>query len=162
MLRKYNSSGVIDLNFAQNGTYTYRFQGLSAQDYKSSVVNLDEDGKIVIGGRVFMNYFDSNNVYVPPTNGFSSIRINQGALNNELFDLDEDVTIFPNPVTDILSLICKDEIKEIKIFDMQKKLILLTNKLNNNNLNLSGLDAGLYIVEIRTDNNTSIKKIIKK
>lgn len=109
-----------------------------------------------------MNYFDSNNVYVPPTNGFSSIRINQGALNNELFDLDEDVTIFPNPVTDILSLICKDEIKEIKVFDMQKKLILFTNKLNNNNLNLSGLDAGLYIVEIRTENNTSIKKIIKK
>lgn len=162
MLKKFDSSGNVDTSFAQNGIYTYSFPGLSARDYQSSVVNLEEDGKIVIGGYVYRDYFDANNVYVSPKFGLGSIRIEQGALNNNLFHSDNEIEIFPNPVTDILSLICKDEIKEIKIFDMQKKLILFTNKLNNNNLNLSGLDAGLYIVEIRTDNNTSFKKIIKK
>ncbi|WP_396160474.1 T9SS type A sorting domain-containing protein [Flavobacterium sp.] len=162
MLKKFNSSGNVDTSFAQNGIYTYSFPGLSVKDYQSSVVNLEEDGKIVVGGYVFRNYYNANNVVIGPFYGLSSIRIEQGVLNNESFDLDENITIFPNPVTDNLNVICKEEIKEIKIFDLQNKLILKTNKFDNNSLDVRKLDAGLYIVVISTDSNTYFKKCIKK
>ncbi|WP_396160473.1 T9SS type A sorting domain-containing protein [Flavobacterium sp.] len=162
ILKKFNPSGNLDISFAQNGTFTYSFPALLYKDNQSSVVNLEEDGKIVVGGYVYRNYYDANNVVVGPFYGLSSIRIEQGILNNESFDLDKEVEIFPNPVTDNLNIICKEEIKEIKIFDMQNKLIVLTNKVENNSLNLGKLDSGVYIVVISTESNTYYKKCIKK
>lgn len=162
MLKKFNSSGTVDTSFAQNGVYTYSFPGLVARDYQSTVVNLEEDGKIVIGGYVYRDYLDTNNVYISPKYGLGSIRIGQGTLTNDSFNLDEDITVFPNPVTDILNLICKDEIKEIKIFDLQNKVISIKNKVSNNSIDLNELQAGLYVVQIRTDNTTTFKKFIKK
>ena len=161
MLKKFDSSGNVDTSFAQNGSYTYSFPAVLFKDNQSSVVNLEEDGKIVVGGYVFRNYYDVNNVVVGPFYGLGSIRIEQGVLNNDSFDLDKNVTIFPNPVTDNLNVICKEEIKEIKIFDMQSKLILNANKVDNNSLDVSNLDAGLYIVAISTENNTYFKKCVK-
>jgi uncharacterized delta-60 repeat protein len=161
MLKKFNSSGNAVTSFAQNGIFKYYFPGLSERDFQCPVVNLEEDGKIVIGGYVFRNYFDLNNNYVSPRYGLSSIRIVQGALNNESFNLNEKATIFPNPVTDNLKVICNEEIKEIKIFDMQNKLILNTNKVENNSIDVTKLDAGIYMVVISTEMNTYIKKCIK-
>lgn len=162
MLKKFNSSGNVDTSFAQNGVYTYSFPGLVARDYQSSVVNLEDDGKIVIGGYVFRDYFDANNIYISPRFGLGSIRIGQGTLNSDSFNLHKNITIFPNPVTDILNLICKDEIKEIKIFDLQNKLLLMKNKVINNSIDLNELQSGLYVAEIRTDKSTTFKKFIKK
>lgn len=162
MLKKFNPAGNVDTSFAQNGTFTYSFPALLYKDNLSSVVNLEEDGKIVVGGYVFRNYYDTNNVVVGPFYGLSSIRIEQGALSNNSFNLEEDVTLFPNPVTDYLNIICKGEIKEIKIFDLQNKLILKTNKVNNNSLDVRKLDAGLYILVISEESNTYYKKCIKK
>lgn len=162
MLKKLNPSGNADTSFAQNGTYTYSLPGVIYKDNQSSVVNLEDDGKIVIGGYVHRDYLDANNVYVSPQYGLSSIRIEQGVLSNESFDLHDKTTIFPNPVTDNLNIISKEEIKEIKIFDLQNKLILLTNKVNNNSLDLGKIEDGLYIIVISTDNNTYFKKFIKK
>lgn len=161
MLKKFDSSGNVDTSFAQNGIFSMYFPGLSNRDYQSPVVNLEEDGKIVIGGYVFRNYFDENNNYVSPRYGLSSIRIVQGTLNNESFNLNEKATIFPNPVTENLKVICNEEIKEIKIFDMQNKLILNTNKVDNNSIDVTKLDAGIYLVVISTDNTTYYKKCIK-
>ena len=97
MLKKFDSSGNVDTSFAQNGIYTYSLPSLTSRDFQSSVVNLEEDGKIVIGGYGFRNYYDSNNVYVSSRHGLTSIRIEQGVLNNDSFDIENDVTIFPNP-----------------------------------------------------------------
>jgi len=162
MLKKFDSSGNVDTGFAQNGSYTYSLPSLTSSDYQSSVVNLEEDGKIIIGGYAFRNYYDANNVVVGPFYGLTSIRIEQGVLNNDSFNLDEEVAIFPNPVSDNLNVICKEEIKEIKIFDMQNKLILSTTKVDNNGLDVRKLNAGLYIVVISTEGNTYYKKCIKK
>ena len=162
MLKKFNPAGNVDTSFAQNGTFAYSFPAILYKDNLSSVVNLEEDGKIVVGGYVFRNYYDTNNVLVGPFYGLSSIRIEQGALSNNSFNLEEDVTIFPNPVTDNLNIICKGEIKEIKIFDLQNKLILKTNKVYNNSLDVRKLDAGLYILVISEESNTYYKKCIKK
>ena len=41
---------------------------------------------------------------------------------------------------------------------MQNKLILKANKIDNNSLDVSKLDVGLYIVVISTENNTYFKK----
>lgn len=162
LLKKFDPSGNVVTSFAQNGIYSYSLPALLARDFQSSVVNLDEDGKIVIGGYGHRDYLNSNNVYVSPRYGLTSIRIGDSTLNNDTFDLENPVEIFPNPVTDKLNIICKEEIKEIKIVDMQNKLILKANKFDNNSLDVSKLNSGLYLVVISTDSSTYFKKCIKK
>jgi hypothetical protein len=57
----------------------------------------------------------------------------------------KSVTVFPNPTTGFLNLETKLTDFEVKIFDSMGKLILIDNK---NELNLSSLKSGLYIIEI--------------
>lgn len=162
MLKKFDASGNVDTNFAQNGSYTYSLPSLTSRDFQSSVVNLEEDDKIVIGGYAFRNYYDANNVVVGPYYGLTSIRIEQGILNNELFDLDREAEIYPNPVKDILKINILDEIKEISIYDFSSREILKNYDIKNKSINLENLSPGLYNILIKTDKRTYIKKVLKK
>lgn len=69
------------------------------------------------------------------------------------------IEIFPNPVSDILNIKTKDDIKVIEVYDISgKKLITTTDKV----LNVHSLPKGSYVVKIITDKETTVKKFIKK
>ncbi len=81
-------------------------------------------------------------------------------LNTEKFGL----TIYPNPITDILNFNLPDNFSDfkVKIFDINGKLLLETS--NNNSVNVSALQNGLYFVFLENSNNfqTFTRKFIKK
>lgn len=75
-------------------------------------------------------------------------------------------TIFPNPVTDVVTITNSENIgiEQIKVFDISGKTIKLLNFHNENKvqLNLGDFVAGMYLLHIKTNAGTAIKKVVKK
>jgi hypothetical protein len=61
----------------------------------------------------------------------------------------EDLKIYPNPTQDWLIIELKEnEIKNIKITDMSGKIVLQQYDLINNQLNISHLTSGIYVLTV--------------
>lgn len=73
------------------------------------------------------------------------------------------VSAYPNPVIDQLNISSKQNIQEVRIFNVNGQLVLNT-KVNNNatSVNVSSLKTGVYIAQITTDKGTETIKVIKK
>ena len=85
--------------------------------------------------------------------------------NTGLADLtsENQVSIYPNPSATEFNITSKQEILEIEILDLAGKLIV--SKANIHSVNYktdSNLNNGIYLVKIKTENGTSIHKIVKK
>ncbi len=70
-----------------------------------------------------------------------------------------DFKIYPNPSSEYLNF--NQKIESIKVFDIQGKLVL-NKKINSNNLNVSELKNGVYILEAFSENKKISQKFIKK
>ncbi|WP_228442045.1 T9SS type A sorting domain-containing protein [Chryseobacterium nematophagum] len=75
-----------------------------------------------------------------------------------------DVTIYPNPVKNMMTISSKKEhLKSYKIFDESGKLILSSSlKGNKQNVNLSSIKSGHYVVSVETEKQTINTKLIKE
>ena len=74
--------------------------------------------------------------------------------------------VFPNPVTDVVTITNSESIgiEQIEIFDISGKTIKSLN-LNNENeaqLNLGDFASGMYLLHIKTNEGTAVKKVVKK
>ena len=71
---------------------------------------------------------------------------------------------FPNPFADQLTLEFNDHSNyEIKVFDLVGKELLVLNVLGSSHvLSTSQLPAGVYIIQVRSEDRTGIQKLIKK
>lgn len=81
--------------------------------------------------------------------------------NNTMEVVNDDIVLYPNPVTDLITIKTTDksEIKTISIIDMNGRVVYLNN-IRNNIADLSFLERGSYIV-ILDDDKTKTFKIIK-
>lgn len=75
-------------------------------------------------------------------------------------------TIFPNPITDFVTITNSDNIgvKQIEVFEISGKIVK-TQTFNNENevqLSLADLVSGTYLMHIKTNVGTAIEKVIKK
>ncbi len=77
---------------------------------------------------------------------------------------DEDLEIFPNPVSDVLNIKSKDgTIDQVNVFNMQGNLVLsATVTGNEEQINMSGLKEGSYIIELKGENKNARFIVIKK
>ncbi len=74
----------------------------------------------------------------------------------------ENLKLYPNPVTDILNLSLPNEtLEHIKIIDSTGKMVFEQSN-NLQQLNVSNLATGMYLLQIKTSNGAISKKIIKK
>jgi len=72
------------------------------------------------------------------------------------------ISIYPNPVKDILSFQSNSPIKMVSIYNTLGAVVLSAKALNNNNLNVSNLTSGIYMIKIQTDNGIETIKMIKE
>lgn len=72
-------------------------------------------------------------------------------------------TIYPNPVKDVLQIKGQniDTIETIKIFDISGKLVI-EEKKDINQLDVSNLSSGLFILKVETNKRIFTQKIIKE
>jgi hypothetical protein len=75
----------------------------------------------------------------------------------------ERISIYPNPVKDLLRIdnTSTTEITSIKLYDVLGRLVL-TEKENVDQIDVSHLDSGIQFIDIETEQGTVIKKIIKE
>ena len=82
-------------------------------------------------------------------------------LSNETFTINNGIIVYPNPTNGILNINSNNNIiKNIIIYDLLGKVVL--EKSNNfEQLNISNLTNGLYLLKITRENEIFIMKIIK-
>lgn len=125
---------------------------------------------IIGGGLSFMNA-NTAGEFVPSQNENGSFSDGVFTISGEctggLLRLDEkelasNISLYPNPVQDVLNIQLKGglQIENATMFDLLGKTVSVNVK--NNKVNTSSLNAGVYILQIETNEGTLTKRIIKK
>ncbi|MES2865134.1 MAG: PA domain-containing protein [Bacteroidota bacterium] len=85
-------------------------------------------------------------------------------LSNEAFVNNKNVSIYPNPVKDVLNINVKDFSSEVsvKIIDINGREVYSqkVDNINTNAVNLSNLSAGVYVLKLQGENLNYSEKII--
>ena len=167
-------SGVFNYENTLNGKY----------NYLRTIVNSDtgETVEIRVGfnGSQWLLYVDNdmtdfgfynNNIpdsMLPPNTGwivencdFGTMIISGGySLNIANNEIDNNITIYPNPIKDILHINSTTNIKGATIYNLLGKKILSSNIKE---IDLSNIESGMYIITVTTiDNKVVSKKVWKK
>lgn len=80
-------------------------------------------------------------------------------------DLHDDLIIYPNPTTDILSVYAEEDIiVKIDIYDVSSSLIRSAESIQNpkGNIDIRELETGLYIVVVYLEDRRMIRKLFVK
>lgn len=80
---------------------------------------------------------------------------------NQNFQAINTIAIYPNPVKDKLIITSSEKIKLIEVFDVFGRLIE-TYKNENPSIDFSSKKSGVYFLKTHTENDFSIKKVIKE
>ena len=78
-----------------------------------------------------------------------------GVNNNSL----QQISLYPNPVIDVLVIETQLPIKTIKVYNLQGKLVKEIS--SNKKIDVSGLATGMYFIKIESDDNSVTKKFVK-
>ena len=140
------------------------FLGFGALCFGQSVIQSVNSGS-VIGTNSIVSVGE---IIVTPqnnqqsTSGILGVLIQNGQLSTSEFNLQENITIFPNPTAATLhfntSLNLNNEV--VNIYDINGKLNL-TTKITNNSIDLQNLTLGVYIINFENKQYSTFK-IIKK
>jgi len=89
---------------------------------------------------------------------YDALAVNE-AIKNKL-----QVSVYPNPANENLfvALDSKTKTAQITISDLSGKTIINTNLLNQNNIDISGLKVGMYMLTVSTENGSETVKFIKQ
>ena len=70
------------------------------------------------------------------------------------------VTVFPNPTSDLVYIHSENEITSIQLVDLSGQLLI--DNQHNTVLKLSDLPIGIYLLTVNTDQGTITKRVVKK
>jgi len=76
----------------------------------------------------------------------------------------KDVALSPNPVKNLFTLRGMTKIKSVEVYDVSGKLVKQfdADSLSKNTFDVSRLKSGNYVVQIKTENDSFSKKLIKQ
>lgn len=85
--------------------------------------------------------------------------------NNAILSVESNTlsvfSLYPNPAKNVITLNSVNEIIQVSIFNILGKQVLHTTKLIDNQIAISNLEAGIYLVKVQDVNNhTGIKKLV--
>ena len=100
----------------------------------------------------------NNELYIAESGANRIVKISLNTLANPVFE-NPSVSISPNPVQNMLYINTLDQVREVTVYNLLGKTVLTA--ASNNNLDLSHLTNGIYIVNIITDKGSSSHKLTK-
>jgi hypothetical protein len=76
----------------------------------------------------------------------------------------KDISVYPNPARNMLHVECTDHsAQQVKLINLVGRTVLHETNVNGTHkLDISGLENGIYLLQIESDNQTVTKKIIKQ
>ncbi|WP_445733424.1 T9SS type A sorting domain-containing protein [Mariniflexile sp.] len=132
--------------------------GGTQSDFITSIIQTTDDGYITIGETSSDDSGAGDTIgghdfwivkFEPETLGINSPTI-EGFVS----------IIYPNPTSNYINIKSEITITKIEIFDLLGKQILTTG--TQNQLDVSGFQAGIYLIKLYSENRHSIKKIVIK
>jgi len=90
-------------------------------------------------------------------------KFNTNSLNINTFKNNQELQVFPNPTSDFIYFNRPDDISQIKVYDLNGKLVFKENNFTNNTIHLGNLKSGSYIIKIINKNHSiTNRKLLKK
>ena len=83
-----------------------------------------------------------------------------GIISSALNELNEKISIYPNPSNGKLFISNSGAVKSIKVTNIIGKEIYSNNNFNNNSIDLINFNNGVYFINLSTEKGTITKKII--
>lgn len=143
-----------------NGAFTVGETGASYQWINCATNN-------IIAGATSQSYYPTTN------GGYAAIVTHDGCTDTtncyNIIDVGledygvSNISLFPNPTTDVINLSSSSDIEQITIMDMSGKVVQYVTNLHKSllQLNVSQLSKGIYIVSIKTNEGIVTKRLIK-
>lgn len=104
----------------------------------------------IIDGKAVFNIGSGSYVFSP--SGMSSIE--------DVTATDDNISVYPNPATDIVTVDTVNEIKNVTLYDISG--INHNVSRDGNKVNVSNLIPGMYILVVNTDERTIATRLIKR
>jgi hypothetical protein len=173
----WESSFAVFIDWNQNGNFndegetyeiTQTLAGSDGEDDKeiTQVLAVPADAKAGTTRMRVKKNFGPNNLLNPCVGGSfgqaEEYSVNVGSLGTTE-SVKGNVKFYPNPVQDVLNLEADANVKNITVYDISGKL-MMSKKLNSakNQVNVSALLPGVYVVNAELENGVKTFKIIKK
>ncbi|MES2780155.1 MAG: multicopper oxidase domain-containing protein [Bacteroidota bacterium] len=82
---------------------------------------------------------------------------------SENLTLTEPITVYPNPTSDFVTLNLPDGnmLADVRIMDVQGKVVLQKNAVSNNTIDITSLSNGQYLVLVRSTNKYFTARLVK-
>jgi len=176
IVKTVDAHGTLNMNDVGAGAYSGAVTRLKTEQTVSLSIPpiFNNIGTVT---QTTINYYDNNNgnlvfrnSVVNIVSGFLGINdtsvVNESLLTN-LLSVNENVvaafSVVPNPVQSILNVNLKTPtaIKSIVVFDLNGRQVLHTTN-NTTAIDVSALQAGMYLLKVQTDREVLTKKFIKK
>ncbi|WP_452232115.1 BspA family leucine-rich repeat surface protein [Lacinutrix sp. MEBiC02595] len=164
--------GIWDISSVIYMTDMFEDTNLSITNYDNTLIgwNILDVGETQIPENIIFNGGNSNYCYgasartnLIDTHGWT---ITDGGLDCSTLHINEEifpgVSVYPNPVKSNVTITLQDDASYI-LNDMHGKVVEKGELfLGINTLNLEHISNGFYILKLKTDNHSTIKKIIKE
>lgn len=82
-------------------------------------------------------------------------------LSIDSYNLEATISLYPNPANNYITVSNTDKVSEVVIFDITGKEVIKTN-LVNNQVDISKLNSGMYLVNLIGNDINVVKKLMKK
>lgn len=137
----------INLDAAGQGYVTFRIKTLAS---------LEEGDQVMSKANIV---FDYN--FALATN--EAVTTFETILGTDKFTLDNSVTVYPNPAKDSVTVVAKNDIQRLELFDIQGRLVQSV-QLNaaSAQIDLSGRQSGIYILKVATAKGVMVQKVVKQ
>ena len=112
---------------------------------------------------IFFNFDIEGAVAGEKTYYFDDVKFGEQVLSTEIVEV-QDISISPNPSSDVWRFVSETSvIEQVIIYDLFGNMVQEFNPFTNSlQVVNTGLNAGVYVAYISTENGISAKKIIKK
>lgn len=172
-INKFDINTLIPIKGSHN--FETRISGTNKVEFIFQNINLpfdnaNNDGYVsfkiktkpnLVVGSTFSNsaniYFDYNSPIV--TNNYTTTI--QNSLGIQENDFINNISVYPNPVKDILNFKTEHNISKVEVYDISGR-ILSSNSVLENKIDLSNLKTGNYILKLYTEKGIMNTKIIKE
>lgn len=105
----------------------------------------------------------TNNLCLGPlstANATLTGEVQDNLLTNPDFAVNKGIQVYPNPTDSFLTIKSVNGIKNIEIWNMQGQK-MNSNTNNSENIDVSGLQTGLYVIRVETTNGNQVSQFIK-
>jgi Leucine-rich repeat (LRR) protein len=84
-------------------------------------------------------------------------------LSNGNFEIDDSISVYPNPTKSNININCQNTIKTIQLYDVQGRLLetKLVDDLQTS-IDISEKSKGIYFLKITSDNGSKVVKVVKE